>query len=167
MSRTLILMRHAKSSWSDASIDDFDRPLNNRGRKSSTALGAWLAARDLVPQEVLVSGARRTVETWQGIAPNMPAQALMRSEPALYLAAAETIVATLRQATAPIVLLIGHTPSIGACAAQLVETAPEHEKFDQYPTGATTVMQFAGADWRSVSARHGQLLEFVVPRELM
>ncbi|MEM9475423.1 MAG: histidine phosphatase family protein [Pseudomonadota bacterium] len=166
MSRTLILMRHAKSSWSDASIDDFDRPLNNRGRKSSTALGAWLAARDLVPQEVLVSGARRTVETWQGIATHMPAQALMRSEPALYLAAAETIVATLRQATAPIVLLIGHNPGIGACAAQLVETAPEHEKFDQYPTGATTVMQFAGADWRSVSARQGQLLEFVVPREL-
>ncbi|MEL6645179.1 MAG: histidine phosphatase family protein [Pseudomonadota bacterium] len=166
MSLTLILTRHAKSSWHDPKLDDFDRPLNDRGRKSARAIGAWLAARDLVPQEVLVSGARRTVDTWTGIATQMPVQAPMRSEPALYHASAETIRNTLRGATAPIVLLIGHNFGIGECAGRLVAAAPDHPKFAQYPTCATTVIQFPGPTWRDVKWGEGQVLEFVVPREL-
>lgn len=167
MSVTLILTRHAKSSWGDPQIDDFDRPLNGRGRKSATAIGAWLAERDLVPGEVLVSGARRTVETWQGVAPEMPTQAKMRSEPALYHASAMTILGALRAASAPIVMLIAHNPGIGDCARQLADGAPDHPKFAQYPTCATTVMQFPGPTWRDINWGQGQVLEFMVPRELM
>lgn len=167
MSRTLILTRHAKSSWGDPTQDDFDRPLNDRGRKSAAALGSWLAERDLIPQEVLVSGARRTVETWQGIAREMPQQADMRSEPGLYHASAPAILGALRTATAPIIMLIGHNPGIGDCAGQLADTAPAHPGFAQYPTGATTVLQFPGQAWRETDWRQGQVLEFIVPRELL
>ncbi|MEO1153757.1 MAG: histidine phosphatase family protein [Pseudomonadota bacterium] len=166
MSRTLILTRHAKSSWQDPQLDDFDRSLNSRGRTSATAIGAWLAARDLVPDEVMVSGARRTVETWQGIARELPQRAPMRSEPALYNASADTILGALRQATGRIVMLIGHNSGIGDCAGRLVDQPPKHPKFAQYPTCATTVMQFPGASWRDTGWHQGQVLEFVIPREL-
>ena len=63
--RRLILTRHAKSAWDDPSMDDHDRPLNDRGRRSARALGDWLASRGYDPEEVLCSTSRRTVETWE------------------------------------------------------------------------------------------------------
>ena len=105
MSLTLILTRHAKSSWDDPRLDDFDRPLNGRGRSSARAIGAWLAERKLVPGEVIVSGARRTVETWEQMSPEMPERADMRSEPLLYHANATAMLGVLRSASAPIVTL--------------------------------------------------------------
>ncbi len=166
MSLTLILTRHAKSSWDDPMQDDFDRPLNARGRKSATAIGRWLAAHDLLPGEVLLSGARRTVETWAGMAAELNGPAQMRSDPALFHANAQTILATLKTADAPIVLLIGHNPGIGEFAARIASASPAHEKFAQYPTGATTIVQFPENAWADIGWAAGQALDFVVPREL-
>jgi phosphohistidine phosphatase len=72
MTRTLILIRHAKSDWEHPALDDHDRPLNARGQRSAPRIGAWLAAQGLAPDAVLCSTARRTRETWQGIATRLP-----------------------------------------------------------------------------------------------
>ena len=92
----LILTRHAKSAWNDPSLDDFDRSLNRRGRKSAEAIGQWLVEAGALPDVVLVSGARRTVETWSRMASAFPATATMKSAPALYHGSAATLLNVLR-----------------------------------------------------------------------
>ena len=63
----LILMRHAKSDWSYAGLDDHARPLNKRGRTSAAALGNWLRHNEYIPDHVLCSSAERTGETLLGL----------------------------------------------------------------------------------------------------
>ena len=59
----LLLLRHAKSSWDDETVADYDRPLNGRGRSAVPTMGRHLAAHRLSPQKILCSSARRTRET--------------------------------------------------------------------------------------------------------
>ena len=61
--KTLLLMRHAKSSRKDPKVDDFDRPLNKRGKKDAPLMGRFLLSADLVPQHILSSSAKRAIKT--------------------------------------------------------------------------------------------------------
>ena len=167
MSLTVILTRHAKSSWSDPALDDFDRPLNRRGQRSAPAIGDWLAAKGYVPDEVIVSGARRTVDTWAGIAARMPQAAQMRSNPALFHASAETILSVLKAAVAPTTMLIGHNPGFGEFAVRIAAEMPDHPRYADYPTCATAVIRFDADAWHGIDWGRGQVLDFVVPRELL
>lgn len=167
MSLTLILTRHAKSAWDDPGQDDFDRPLNGRGRQSAPAIGAWLAEKGYLPDVVLVSGARRTVETWERMAGRLPETSVMESAPALYLAEPQVILGVLRSQTAPTVMMIGHNPGFAMLARSLAATPPDHPGFGQYPTAATTVFEFDCARWGEVSPGKGKVLDFVVPRDLL
>lgn len=167
MSLTLILMRHAKSSWDDAGLDDFDRPLNGRGRTSAPAIGRWLAERGYLPGEVLVSGARRTVETWSRMAPTMPRGITMRSEPALYHASADTMLGVVKRATAPVTMLIGHNPGIADFAGRLARAPYPHERFGDYPTAATAVLRFDPDTWDAVAWGAAEVIDFAIPRELL
>lgn len=167
MSPTLILTRHAKSSWSDPALDDHERPLNDRGRHSAAAIGHWLAQQGFVPDEVVISGARRTVETWEGIAPHMPKAPELRVVPALYHASADTILAVLRKSQEPVTMLIGHNPGLADFASRIVATPPAHPRFADYPTCATTVIGFDTARWADVGWGGGEVLDFTVPRDLL
>ena len=167
MTLTLILMRHAKSSWDDPSLEDFARPLNGRGRKSARALGDWLRQTGVLPDEVLVSTARRTQETWSRMAGDMPMTAEMRSEPALYHAGPNTMMLVLKNANARSILMIGHNPGICDFARRLVKNPPEHARFHDYPTGATTVMTFDAPSWQDIDWGTGAVQAFAVPRELL
>ena len=167
MSLTLILTRHAKSSWSDKALDDFDRPLNPRGRRSAPAIGDWLARKGYVPADVVVSGARRTVDTWAGIAPRLPVVADMRSNPALYPGTPEALLAVLRGGKAGTVMLIGHNPSFADFAERIVEKPGDHPRFGDFPTCATAVIRFKAKDWQHIDWGQGRLIDFVVPRELL
>ncbi|NNF25359.1 MAG: histidine phosphatase family protein [Rhodobacteraceae bacterium] len=166
MSLTLILTRHAKSSWQDPSLDDFDRPLNDRGRKSAGAVGTWLAGHDLVPGEVILSGARRTVDTWSLIAEHLEGAVAMHSDPALYHASAQSMLSVAQTGSARTLMLIGHNPGIADFAARLVAEAPDHPQFDKYPTCATLVLGFEAKGWKDIGWGDGQVRHFVVPREL-
>lgn len=163
MTRTLILTRHAKSSWNDHSLSDHDRPLNNRGRRSAAALGDWLRVKGWIPDQVLCSTAERTRETWAGMGFGHPDPV---SSEALYHAGPATILETLKSATGTTVLLLGHNPGIAEFAGNIVEEAPSHARFFDYPTGATTVIEFSIDSWDNVRWHSGEVLDFVVPREL-
>ncbi|MGR3514516.1 MAG: SixA phosphatase family protein [Paracoccaceae bacterium] len=167
MPLTLILTRHAKSAWGEPSQDDFDRPLNGRGRKAAPAIGRWLADKGYLPDIVLVSGARRTVETWERMAPVLPETAQMQSAPALYLAEPKVVLGVLRAQSAPTVMLIGHNPGLTLLAMALAETADPHPKFRQYPTGATTVFELEANTWDAVQPGSGHIVDFIIPRELL
>lgn len=167
MSRTLILTRHGKSSWDTPAQEDFDRPLSGRGRRSAAAIGAWLATEGIVPGEAIVSGARRTVETWEQAREALGIAVPMVREPALYHGGTSEMMATLRSAATSCVMMIGHNPTIAFFAARIVAVPPPHPRFDDYPTGATTVVDFDAAAWSAVDWGQGRARAFVIPRELL
>ncbi len=166
MTLTLILIRHAKSDWGDAGLADHDRSLNPRGRRAAPRIGAFLADQGLTPSAVLCSTARRTQETWAGIAsqlPNAPEPILTR---AIYEAMPQDILNAIRATEGQRLAVIGHNPGIGSLAWSLAHTPPTHEKFGFYPTGATTVLNFDAQDWAEITPGLGQVAHFVVPRDL-
>ena len=161
--KQLILMRHAKSDWS-AQGDDHSRPLNARGVQSAPVMGGWLVAQGWVPDEVLCSTATRTRQTLDLLGlPECPT----RFERSLYLAAAEDILSVLQTALADTVLLLGHNFGIADCAQQLLSSPPDHPRFADYPTCATTLIRFDVTDWADVRMGMGQCLGFAIPREVM
>ena len=167
MTLTLILTRHAKSSWGDPDLDDFDRTLNDRGRKSADAIGAWIAKTGYHPDLVLISGARRTVETWSRMAHHFPNTSAMASNPALYLASAQTVFGVLRTQTPPTVMVICHNPGIADFAHRISKTQHPHPRFNDYPTGATAILQFDGTNWSDIDWATATPIEFTVPRDLI
>lgn len=166
MTRTLILTRHAKSSWKDPSLADHDRPLNKRGRRAAPALGAWLAARGLRPDQVLCSSARRCRDTLAGIEAGMGATAPAEVTADLYHVTAAQILRRLQRASGATVLVLGHNPGIAACARQIAAAPPDHPRFADYPTGATLVLRFEIDDWARAGWGMGAVVDFITPREL-
>ncbi|WP_299849050.1 histidine phosphatase family protein [uncultured Roseovarius sp.] len=162
MTLRLILMRHAKSSWSDPTQEDHQRPLNGRGQRSATALGAWLRENDYIPDQILSSSSRRTQETGERL--NLDAETSYLD--ALYHAGPDQMQGTLQAATGRCVLMLGHNPGIAYFAHDLVAMPPDHARFQDYPTCATLVADFTVDSWQDVRPRTGQVVDFVIPREL-
>lgn len=163
MTRTLILIRHCKSDW-DGSTGDHDRPLNPRGRRAAPRIGAFLHANRLVPDQVLCSDARRTRETWAGIADHLPGAAAATLDAGLYHADPAGMLGILHGATGRTLAMIGHNPGIGALARHLAEAPPRDARFDHYPTGATLVLVFDAPSWRDITK--GNVAHFTTPRDL-
>lgn len=167
MTKRLILIRHAKSSWSDPFADDHARVLNKRGRASAGAIGNWLADRGYIPDIVLCSDASRTKETADLILPALSPQPKLRLSGMLYHAAPDTIMDMIHRETSQTVAVVAHNPSIGMLANALVISPPDHHRFGDYPTCATTVIDFDTETWTTVQRRSGICVDFVVPRDLI
>lgn len=108
-------MRHAKSDWSGATTSDFERPLNERGRRDASTMGRWMAAQGITPDIVLSSPALRAKQTAQRICTGLGHDAeRILWLPELYLAGLATLLRTLSDvpASASRVLLIGHNPGL-------------------------------------------------------
>lgn len=163
MSLTLILMRHAKSSWDNPFLPDHDRPLNGRGRKSARALGQWLRDQDLRPDQVICSSARRTCETFEGLGLDLQPSFTRH----LYHADVDGIWQVLSEAQGRCVLMLGHNPGFSEFAEAVVAKAPDHIRFWDYPTGATLVAEFPVNDWSDARPHSARASHFVVPRDLL
>jgi phosphohistidine phosphatase len=119
--RRLILFRHAKAEPRGAGMDDFDRPLAQRGREDAALMGRVLAGEGLVPDLALVSPARRASETWLYARDAFPeAKAELRRD--LYNAAPETIREEVEKSAeaADTVIVVGHNPGIHELAVELL-----------------------------------------------
>jgi phosphohistidine phosphatase len=162
MTRRLILMRHAKSSWGDPMLSDHARPLNGRGKRSAKALGAWLRENDYLPDQVLCSSSARTRETLDRLTITAPTKFL----DSLYHASPHAMLSELTRAKGAAVLVLGHNPGIAAFAETIVSHPPNHPRFHDYPTCATLVADFDIDDWSELKQASGTPLAFVTPRDL-
>ena len=167
MTLRLILMRHAKSDWHVPAADDFDRPLNKRGRVAASTIGRWLGGAGYEPALILCSAARRTRETCALVVEGFKKPPEIEFSEALYLASPEAMFQTIacKGSVTPL-MMIAHNPGSSMLARALVEHAPPHPRFDDYPTAATTVMDFDIASWSNIAAGAGKIMAFVVPRDL-
>jgi phosphohistidine phosphatase len=120
--RMLVILRHAKAER-PAGVDDFDRPLTERGHADAGAAGAWLSARGYRPELVICSPARRTRQTWHGVAIALEQDTapLVRYEAQVYEGGSSQLVALLRSVDPDVgtVLLIGHNPTVSLLSQQL------------------------------------------------
>jgi len=171
--RHLLLLRHAKSSWDDPRLPDHARPLNARGRRAAAAMAEAMRDLGLVPDVVLVSSARRTLQTLEALAP-IEGSPLVEPMDALYLAPWPSLLDVLREVreTARSVLLIGHNPGLHDLAMALAGPAsmagggPMAERLaHSYPTAALTELAIA-LPWRLLEPGGGRLLRFLTPADL-
>lgn len=164
--KTLYLLRHAKSSWDDPALGDFDRPLSGRGRKSAPLVGRLMADRGWLPGLALVSPAVRARETWARVSAELPAPVETRFEQAIYMAAPEDLLALLQENDAPgSVILVGHNPGFEQCAAMLAGPASDPQArarmAEKFPTAA-----LARFDVATIEPGGAALTDFVRPKDL-
>ena len=191
---SLALLRHAKSSWDATDIDDFDRPLNDRGRTAAPLMGAALQELNFAPELILCSSAKRTRETLGLVTPFVKDAKVMFDDQ-LYLTSQETLYARLKAVPTDVkrVLMIGHNPGMHGLAlfltmlvmmpvgekammivadasVSLVLTGTGDAKSisrleDKFPTAALAVFSFEQTSWQDILPASGHLEAFLTPRD--
>ena len=163
MPKTLLIMRHAKSSWKEAELDDHARPLNKRGRRDAPAMGTLLREQGLTPDAILCSTALRARETAAAVAEACGFAGEISYHAGFYNAAPEAYFEALARlpGAVGVALLVAHNPGVEALLADLTG---EDEPFS---TGAVAQVTLALADWAQLSlATEGRLTNFWRPREI-
>jgi phosphohistidine phosphatase len=161
---SLLLLRHAKSSW-DEDVDDHDRPLAARGRRDAVAAGDALRRRDVRLDLVLCSTAQRTRQTWTGLGVPTPA---LRFDQQIYAAPHGQLLRLIRELPDEVstVMLIGHAPGLPDLAEDLA--APDSERSavlamrEKFPTAGLAIFE-TSQPWSSLG--QARLLDFLIPRE--
>jgi phosphohistidine phosphatase len=164
MPKRLVLIRHAKSSWSDPALADHDRPLNDRGWRSAAVVGQHLRSGGLRPDLVLCSSARRAQQTLDRL--DIASGAVVSIEDELYGAAPESLLRRLQKvpATVECVVLIGHNPAIEDLSRTL--TADGLAAAQKFPTGAVVDLALEMQTWAELRGGVGQDYEVLLPRDL-
>lgn len=156
-------MRHAKSSWSDGSLSDHQRPLNKRGEKAAEAVGHALTARGYTPDIIWSSDSKRTRQTAMRLIRAIPGAQTVNYDSNFYHAGVQTVLTVCGKQIEPEgkLMLLGHNPGWAAL----------HEYFtgqyQDYPTGACTVMSRnmqSEGDWLAPSS--WRFVDLILPREL-
>jgi phosphohistidine phosphatase len=165
--RSLTLLRHAKSSWDDESIDDFHRPLNDRGWRSARAMGEYLRSHGARFDLIIASEAERVVQTLRGLAEGGWQSGPVQFDTGIYHAGYRDLLALIQKTPDEVrrLMVVGHNPTIGAIAAQLSRNGGE-EVLGKYPTGALAQIDLDVEHWSDVEPNSGQLTAFGTPRSL-
>ena len=169
--RQLMLLRHAKSSWDAAAMPDRDRPLNARGRRSVAIMREAMRDLGLAPDVILVSTAKRTMETLEALEPwddtplVEPMDSLYLGNPMQLIAALHGVAETVRS-----VLLIGHNPGLHDLALTLagphaIGSEAARALAAGFPTGALAEFVVAGS-WWDLREGGARLVRFLTPRML-
>lgn len=161
--KTLLLLRHAKSSWDNDDLADYDRPLNERGRRDASRMGKLLNSLDLVPDLIITSSAKRAAATAEGIAMASSFDGDILRTDKLYLADPEAYIDLARQVddAVAILMMIGHNPGIEALVEQL------SDRDEQMPTATLACFRLPIEHWQAFSPDEIVELEGVWrPREL-
>ena len=161
--KTLLVLRHGKSSWKHPETSDHDRPLNKRGRRDAPRMGRLVAARGLRPDVVVSSTARRARWTADEVAQHAGCDEAVQLDRRLYLASPDEIVDVVRSVagSARRVMVVGHNPGLEDLVAQLAGR-PE-----TFPTAALAEIRLPIRSWKDLTASSpGTLAGLWRPREL-
>jgi len=162
--KTLLVLRHAKSSWNDSALADHDRPLNDRGEHDAPRMGTLVRQQRLTPDVIISSDAVRARMTAEAVAEAAGYAGAIRLEPLLYGAAADDILVVLRAAPEPnaeTVMIVGHNPGLEALVRQLTGEPQD------LPTAALAQIDLQIDRWRDLNeSTNGTLVDLWRPKEL-
>jgi phosphohistidine phosphatase len=166
--RRLLLLRHAKTERVGPTDRDRDRRLTERGRNDAPTVGSFMARHRLIPDLVLLSPAKRTLETWELVAAVLGAKPRVATDERIYNAGSDTLVELIRETgDARALLLIGHNPGFHDLARQLVgsgDIGAGQSLAEGLPTSGLVVIEFAFQDWSKLRDGGGRLERFVSPK---
>jgi phosphohistidine phosphatase len=160
--KTLLLLRHAKSSWKQPDVNDHERPLNKRGKKEAPKIGKYLKENDLVPDLILSSTARRAHDTAQAVADESGFEGQIDLYQDLYLSDAACYLDILRRLPDDPrrVLVVGHNPDLEELLT-LLTNVTEH-----MTTAALAVVDLPISSWQELNeATDGRMQNLWSPRE--
>jgi len=154
-------MRHAKSSWDDSDLADFDRPLSDRGEAAAPFMGELIAARGLAPEEIVSSPAKRALQTATLVKESGGIEAPIRLDERIYEAGAQTLkqVASEFRDELDIMMMIGHNPGFEGFVSFLTG------RQESMPTAALAVIDLDIDKWSDVKNGEGDLIEVIRPKE--
>lgn len=162
MPKYLYLVRHAKSSWKDASLGDRDRPLNGRGRRNAPDMGKRLAAGGHRPDLIISSPAKRAFSTAKKIASElaMDKSGIVTDE-SMYFSGTGSMVNMLEKVDDSYqkVMIVGHNPAM----TSLLDVLSESSVYNM-PTCAVALIAFDIGSWSELDAESGNLLVYDFPK---
>jgi len=160
--KSLLIMRHAKSSWKDTDIPDFDRPLNKRGKADAPTVGHLLKDRELIPQRILCSTATRARQTVDGLLETSGYDGEVVYLESFYMAECITYLESLRLLSDDLerVMIVGHNPGLETLLQLLTG------KVEALPTAALAYLSLPISHWSELRPdTEAELVEFWIPRE--
>jgi phosphohistidine phosphatase len=163
MMKLLTLVRHAKSSWKDPVLPDFERPLNKRGLRDAPAMGERMAGFAPGPDWIVSSPARRARETAEIIADRIGyPRGKIAFDPRIYESSARGLIELIRgfDDARRHVMLFGHNPAL----TELVEILTGRP-FENVPTCGVVRVRFGIESWALVDAERADLVAFEQPKE--
>ncbi len=162
MLKTLLLLRHSKSSWKDASLQDFDRPLTKGGKRTAKGMGQEIRRRNLTPALILSSAASRARQTAKRVAKTAGYSGNIATEARLYLTGVQRHLEVLTEVddAHSRVLLIGHNPDLEGLVEQL------SGRQVSLPTGGLVCIDLAIDSWAALPGAAGEFRFSVTPKEL-
>lgn len=159
--KTLLILRHAKSSWKDSDLPDHDRPLNKRGRRDAPKVGELIKQENILPEIILCSTARRARDTVRAVIETSGYDGEIQYIPDLYQADVADIFTILGELDdrISIVMLAGHNPEL----EELLRTITDEDV--HIPTAALAQVSLPIFSWKEVPAGVcGELIRFWAPR---
>ena len=174
MPKKLTLLRHAKSSWDDYKLQDFDRPLSPRGINAAPRIGKFLFEKSLLPDLVLCSPAKRTRETLARSLPRMPKETEIRFDKMIYSAGMGDSVVELVKTTPDNkqhILIVGHNPTMQELALSFPLWTEAQEETRQkilrkFSTCAVASFDVDIEKWEELAFGKAELTHFVTPKLL-
>ena len=164
MRRNLILVRHAKSSWTEAGLTDFDRPLNDRGLKNAPEMGRRLAKANFSVDTIITSPAMRAMTTAKIIAKEIEfdVKRIVQNED-IYDASVNILLDLVRNLDKQVnkAMLVGHNPSFTVLCNRLCNV-----RINNMPTCSIVQIQFNLSSWENITEHTGELTDFDYPKNI-
>jgi phosphohistidine phosphatase len=160
--KTLLIMRHAKSSWKHPELADKDRPLNKRGEKDAPRMGKVLKHADVLPQLIYSSTALRASKTAEAIAEKIKYKKEIIYKETLYMAEPSVIIDVLRETPDDIkrVMVVGHNPGMEGLAQMLTR------KVGSLSTATIACIKLPIESWKDINLEvEGKLVKIWEPKE--
>lgn len=147
--KTVLIMRHAKSSWDEAGVSDHDRTLNARGRRDAPFMGGFLEGRGLRPELIAHSTAKRATLTAQIVADQFSPEPILQALSELYLAPAHVYLDSLSSLSDAVdcVMYVGHNPGMEELVSHFMTG------LQSMPTAAVARIQLNVDQWTDISEK--------------
>lgn len=161
--KKLLILRHAKSSWSNPELSDFDRPLNERGLRTAPFMGTLIANRRLTPTAIVSSPANRARQTAELILSSIGADIPLTFDDRIYEASPNNLRLVVSETNDdfPSVMIVGHNPGIEGFIRHLTGA------IETMPTTALAVIELNIDSWSDIKNNTGELITVIRPKEEM
>jgi phosphohistidine phosphatase len=160
--KTLLLMRHAKSSWKNMDLSDFERPLKKRGRRDTQAIRELLQQENYFPEQIVCSAAQRALQTVEQLTEDTEIPGGIFYSNALYLAEMDEIIEIVQgfDDAYDTGMIVGHNPGL-ECLVQILSS-----EIEALPTAAVAIIELEIDRWKELDDEtDGKLAELWRPRK--